>query len=80
MCVDELDYKTISHGSSLSCLSYHKRASLTGVPTLLDALSPVRDASRRVSWVDDVTLVACGAVERLVSVLSCTAGLSCGTE
>lgn len=50
--------------------------SLTRVPTLLNALSPVRDACSRVSWVDDVALVACGTVEWLVSILSCTAGLS----
>lgn len=51
-------------------------SSHTGVATLLDALSPVRDASSRVSWVDDMALVACWTVKRLVSILSCAAGLS----
>lgn len=46
------------------------------VAALLDALSPVRDSGGRVSWVDDVALVACGAVKRLISILSCAAGLS----
>lgn len=48
---------------------------LTGVPTLLDALSPVWDAGGGVPWVDDVALVACGAVERLVAILRRAAGL-----
>lgn len=43
---------------------------------MLDALSPVRDASCGVSGVDDVTLVASGAVKRLISILSSAAGLS----
>lgn len=52
----------------------------TGVAALLDALSPVWDAGGRVSWVDDVTLVACRTVERLVSILSRAAGLGWGTK
>lgn len=47
----------------------------TRVATLLNALSSVRNASSRISWVDDVALVACGAVKRLISVLGCAAGL-----
>lgn len=42
---------------------------------MLDALPPVRDASSRVSGVDDVALVARGAVKRLVSIFSGAAGL-----
>lgn len=38
-----------SHGQSFSYFSYQKYSSHTGVATLLDALSPVRDASGRVS-------------------------------
>lgn len=34
----------------------------TRVATLLDALSSVWNASSRISWIDDVALVACGAV------------------
>lgn len=48
----------------------------TRVPALLDALSSVWDAGGGVSWVDDVALVARGAVERLVPILSGAAGLS----
>lgn len=49
----------------------------TRVATLLDALSSVRNAGSRISWIDDVALVARGAVERLVPVLGCAAGLRC---
>lgn len=66
-----------SHGQSILIA---RGANYTGVATLLDALSPVRDASGRVSWVDDVALVACRTVKRLVSVLSCAAGLSWWAE
>lgn len=48
----------------------------TRVAALLDALPPVRDASSRVSGVDDVALVARGAVKRLISIFSGAAGLS----
>lgn len=43
---------------------------------MLDALSPVRDTGTRVSGVDDVALVARGAVKRLVFIFSSAAGLS----
>lgn len=48
----------------------------TRIATLLNALTPVRDASSGVSGVDDVALVASGAVKRLVSIFSGAAGLS----
>lgn len=51
-------------------------SSRTRVAALLDALTPVWDASCWVSWVDDVALIACRAVKRLISILSCTACLS----
>lgn len=50
----------------------------TRVGPLPDALASVWDAGCRVSWVDDVAFVACGTVERLVSVLRRAAGLSWG--
>lgn len=52
----------------------------TRVATLLDTLSPVWDASGRVSWINDVALVARGTMKRLVSILGRAAGLSWWTE
>lgn len=68
MCVKLMD---ISHGNC----SRHTR-----VATLLDTLSPVWDASGRVSWINDVALVARGTMKRLVSILGRAAGLSWWTE
>lgn len=47
---------------------------------MLYALSPVRDASSGVSRVDDVALVASGAMKRLISIFSGAAGLSWGNN
>lgn len=47
---------------------------------MLDALAPVWDASGGVPGVDDVALVACGAVKRLVSVLRGAAGFRWRTD
>lgn len=46
------------------------------VATLLNTLSAVGDASGGVSWVDDVAFVACGTVQRFVSIFCRTAGFS----
>lgn len=50
---------------------------LTWVSPELDALAPVGDALGRVARVDDVALVARGAVQGLVPILSGAAGLGC---
>lgn len=50
---------------------------LTWISTELDALAPVRDSFSHVTWVDDMAFIACGAMQRLISILSGTAGLSC---
>lgn len=50
---------------------------LTWISTELDALAPVRDSFSRVAGVDDVAFIPCGAMQRLISVLSGAAGLSC---
>lgn len=46
------------------------------ISTELDALAPVGDSFSRVARVDDVAFIACGAMQRLVSVLRGTTGLS----
>lgn len=65
-----------SYERSLKHLSQGKPLNNTRVAALLDTLSPVRDARGWVSWIDDVALVARRTVQRLISILSSTAGLS----
>jgi len=43
----------------------------------LDALAPVRNSFSRVARVNDMAFIACGAMQRLISILRGTAGLSC---
>lgn len=50
---------------------------LTWISTELDALASVRDSFSCVTRVDDVAFIACGAMQRLISILSGTAGFSC---
>lgn len=46
------------------------------ISTELDALAPVRDSFSCVAGVDDMALIPCGAMQRLISILSGAAGLS----
>lgn len=50
---------------------------LTWISTELDALAPVRDSFSCVAGVDDMALIPRGAMQRLISILSGAAGLSC---
>lgn len=51
------------------------KPSAVRVYALPDTLSTVWDAKGRIPWVDDVALVPCWTVQRLVSVLCGAAGL-----
>lgn len=79
---ESISNKTKAKNPSLTgvCLAEQEReisSQLTWISTELDALAPVGDSFSCVAGVDDMAFIPCGAMQRLISILSGAAGLSC---